>query len=106
MPQATEWQRVGNQIHAAFIFAGSDFVNGRWGRRLQRLIRPNYGQIWAIRIRQSMKNGTLPKFNPPGDKALYLESRVLIDMAQAVVWLIGRMNEELDSVGAKPVFDP
>ena len=55
---------------------------------------------------KSMKNGTLPKFNPPGDKALDVESRVLTDMAQATVSVVGRMNEELDSVGAKPVFDP
>jgi hypothetical protein len=27
MPQATEWQRIGNQIDAAMIFAGPDFVN-------------------------------------------------------------------------------
>ncbi|HTG28837.1 MAG TPA: hypothetical protein VK818_11515 [Methylomirabilota bacterium] len=25
--QATEWQRIGNQIDAAMIFAGPDFVN-------------------------------------------------------------------------------
>jgi len=25
--QATEWQRIGNQIDAAMIFAGADFVN-------------------------------------------------------------------------------
>jgi hypothetical protein len=27
VPQATEWQRVGNQIDAAMIFAGTDFVS-------------------------------------------------------------------------------
>jgi hypothetical protein len=27
MPQPTEWQRIGNQIDAAFIFARTDFVN-------------------------------------------------------------------------------
>jgi hypothetical protein len=26
VPQPTEWQRIGNQIDAAFIFARSDFV--------------------------------------------------------------------------------
>ncbi len=26
VPQATEWQRVGNQIEAALIFARADFV--------------------------------------------------------------------------------
>jgi hypothetical protein len=25
--QVTEWQRIGNQIDAAFIFARADFVN-------------------------------------------------------------------------------
>jgi hypothetical protein len=25
--KATEWQRIGNQIDAAFIFARADFVN-------------------------------------------------------------------------------
>jgi hypothetical protein len=27
IPQATEWQHIGNQIDTAFIFAGADFVN-------------------------------------------------------------------------------
>ena len=27
IPQATEWQHIGNQIDAAFIFARADFVN-------------------------------------------------------------------------------
>ncbi len=27
VPQATEWQRIGNQIDAAMIFAGTDFVS-------------------------------------------------------------------------------
>jgi hypothetical protein len=26
IPQTTEWQRIGNQIDAAFIFARADFV--------------------------------------------------------------------------------
>jgi hypothetical protein len=30
IPQPTEWQRIGNQIYAAMIFAGTDFVNVRW----------------------------------------------------------------------------
>jgi hypothetical protein len=27
VPQSTEWQRIGNQINAAMIFAWADFVN-------------------------------------------------------------------------------
>ena len=27
IPQATEWQDIGNQIDATFIFAGADFVS-------------------------------------------------------------------------------
>jgi hypothetical protein len=27
IPQATEWQRIGNQIDTAFIFARADFVS-------------------------------------------------------------------------------
>ena len=27
IPQPTEWQRIGNQIDAAMIFARADFVN-------------------------------------------------------------------------------
>jgi hypothetical protein len=27
IPQPTEWQRIGNQIDAAFVFARPDFVN-------------------------------------------------------------------------------
>ncbi len=30
VPQATEWQRIGNQIDAAMIFARADFVKVRW----------------------------------------------------------------------------
>jgi hypothetical protein len=30
VPEATEWQRIGNQIDAAMIFARADFVNMRW----------------------------------------------------------------------------
>jgi hypothetical protein len=26
VPRATEWQRIGTQIDAAFVFTGSDFV--------------------------------------------------------------------------------
>jgi hypothetical protein len=35
----TEWQHIGNQIDAAMIFAGTDFVNVQWGRWLHRLVR-------------------------------------------------------------------
>jgi hypothetical protein len=44
IPEPTEWQRIGNQIDATFIFTRSDFVNvgvlhcdwlaERWRRRL------------------------------------------------------------------------
>ena len=34
VPQATEWQRIGNQIDAAMIFARADFVNGHYLHRL------------------------------------------------------------------------
>jgi hypothetical protein len=34
VPNATEWQRIGNQIDAAMIFAQADFVNLRWLHRL------------------------------------------------------------------------
>jgi len=27
IPQPTEWQRIGNQINAAFILARADFIN-------------------------------------------------------------------------------
>jgi len=27
LPEPTEWQRIGNQIDAAMVFAGADFVN-------------------------------------------------------------------------------
>jgi len=40
-PQLTEWQRIGDQIDAAFVFAGADFVNvdGMHSGWLQRLVR-------------------------------------------------------------------
>jgi hypothetical protein len=30
MPETTKWQRIANQIDAAFIFARADFVNVLW----------------------------------------------------------------------------
>jgi hypothetical protein len=33
IPQATEWQRIGDQIKAAMIFAGPDLVNVHRNRR-------------------------------------------------------------------------
>jgi hypothetical protein len=30
LPQPTEWQRIGNQIDAAMIFARADFVSVRF----------------------------------------------------------------------------
>ena len=35
VPQATEWQRIGNQIDAAMIFARADFVSVQ--KPLQRM---------------------------------------------------------------------
>ena len=34
VPQPTEWQHIGDEIDAAMIFAGADFVNLRGGRWL------------------------------------------------------------------------
>jgi hypothetical protein len=34
IPQPTEWQPIGNEIDAAFVFAGTDFVNA--GRQYSR----------------------------------------------------------------------
>ena len=30
VPQPTEWQRIGDDIKAAFVFARADFVKVRW----------------------------------------------------------------------------
>jgi hypothetical protein len=60
---------------------------------------------FADEAEKSMENGTLPKFNPPGDKTLDVESRVLTDMAQAMISVMGRMNKELEDVYEKDVFD-
>ena len=40
VPEATEWQHVGNQIDTAFIFARADFVNE------QNEIRNLQGLFW------------------------------------------------------------
>jgi hypothetical protein len=32
IPELTEWQRIGNQIDAALVFARADFVNVRRNR--------------------------------------------------------------------------
>jgi hypothetical protein len=40
IPQATEWQNIGNQIDATMIFARADFVNvHRWNERFCRVVR-------------------------------------------------------------------
>ena len=36
-PEPTEWQRIGNQIDAAMIFARADFVNVRGALRIHFL---------------------------------------------------------------------
>jgi hypothetical protein len=78
-------------------FASNIERNKRFGNVLQG---------FADEVEKSMKNGTLPKFNPPGDKTLAVESRILTEIIACPMSVIGRMNEELDSVSEKPVFDP
>src|SRR5260370_10023906 len=44
VPQPTEWQRIGNQINAAMIFARADFVN---------VHQITVKQFWVTRFRPS-----------------------------------------------------
>jgi hypothetical protein len=102
-----KWSKWISLAFAMLLASGVIYL----GYRIQSNVERNkrFGDVlrgFTDEAEKSMKNGTLPKFNPSGDKALDLESRVLTDMAQAMVLVMGRMNEELDSVGAKPVFDP
>ena len=42
MPQPTEWQRIGDEIKAAFVFARADFVKVHkeaWTRQPQRWVK-------------------------------------------------------------------
>ena len=53
VPQPTEWQQIGAQIDAAFIFARADFVlphamHSGWPERLVRLF-PNKVMAWYTR---------------------------------------------------------
>ena len=41
VPQPTEWQRIGNQIDAAMIFAGADF----YSRALQKNVAKQFGPV-------------------------------------------------------------
>jgi hypothetical protein len=45
IPQATEWERIGNQIDTAFILARSNLVNVYRNRR--RLRRPHQRRVTA-----------------------------------------------------------
>jgi hypothetical protein len=49
VPQPTEWQRIGNQINAAFIASRSDFVKmheGQLERVVSRLIFRYVARFW------------------------------------------------------------
>src|SRR5436309_2099136 len=41
VPQPTEWQRIGNQIDAAMIFAGAHFVNVHPSSTVRFCLPPN-----------------------------------------------------------------
>jgi hypothetical protein len=81
------------------------------GYRIQSNVERNksFGNVlrgFADEAEKSIKSGTPPKFNPPGDKALDSEVQVLNGLLQEIWSVMGRMEEELDNVSEKPVFDP
>ena len=47
VPQATEWQRIGNQIDAAMIFAWPDFVKVRRTLRVAGACEFKYLVAWS-----------------------------------------------------------
>jgi hypothetical protein len=101
-----KWSKWISLAFAMLLASGVIYL----GYRIQSNVEQNkrFGNVLrgiADEAEESIKNGTLPKFNPPGDKTLDVESRVLTDMAQAVISVQGRMNEELNGVDEKPVFD-
>jgi hypothetical protein len=101
-----KWSKWISLAFAMLLAAGVIYL----GYRIQSNVERNkrFGHVlrgFADEAEKSMENGTFPKFNSSGDKALDVESRVLADTVQAMVSVMGRMNEELDSVGAKSVFD-
>jgi hypothetical protein len=102
-----KWSKWISLAFAMLLASGVIYLGYRLQSNFERNKR--FGDVlrgFTDEAEKSMKNGTLPKFNPPADKALDLESRLLTDMGQAMVSVMGRMNEELESVGEKPVFDP
>ena len=50
-PEPTEWQHIGNQIDAAFVFAGSDFVDVH--RRLHQRWTLNHFFIAVWRAKEA-----------------------------------------------------
>jgi len=50
IPQPTEWQRVGNQISAAVIFARADFVNVQWNMLLLALRFVSFAHHLQVRF--------------------------------------------------------
>src|SRR5262249_12585667 len=57
IPRPTEWQRIGDQINAALIFARADFVNVRWTLRwhlaaiqgLNPVVKAILPRSWALK---------------------------------------------------------
>jgi hypothetical protein len=101
------WSRWISLTFALLLALGVIYLGYRAQSNFERNKR--FGDVlrgFTDEAEKSMKNGTVPKFNSTRDKALDPESRLLTDMGQAMVSVMGRMNEELESVGEKPVFDP
>jgi hypothetical protein len=71
IPKPTEWQRIGNQIDAAFIFAGSDFVSVN--RRLHS--RRTFNRFSLQCVAQKRQN---PMREPPEAAPLNLTHNVRI----------------------------
>jgi hypothetical protein len=101
-----KWSKWISLAFAMLLASGVIYLGFRIQSNVERNKR--FGDVlrgFTDEAEKSMKNGTLPNLNPPRDKALDLESRLFTDMAQAMLSVMGRMNEELDSVGEKPVYD-
>ena len=96
---------IGNIARSAVAGMGYRMQSNIAGHRLNKQFG-NVLQEFADDAEKSLDTGVLPKFKPPGDKTLDSEILVLNDILQEAFSVMGRINEELDNVNEKPVFDP
>ena len=74
IPQATEWQHIGNEIDAAMVFARADFVNvsvhaAGWGNAMAQSSKAS-----AYRVHRNTVTGTCKVSRGGWGSAMFFEN--------------------------------